>query len=122
MAEKVLIFDTTLRDGEQSPGVALTAEDKIEIAQQLDKLGVDIIEAGFPLTSQGDLEAVAAVAERVRTPVIAALAHAHPEAVDAAWQALKNAARPRIHGRSNHHRLDSLRLQRPRVVAGRPGR
>ncbi len=119
MADKVLIFDTTLRDGEQSPGVALTASDKIEIAQQLEKLGVDIIEAGFPLTSQGDLDAVAAVADHVRTPVIAALAHAHPEAVDAAWQALKNAARPRIHvflSSSDIHMMHQLRKNKDQVL------
>jgi 2-isopropylmalate synthase len=119
MAEKVLIFDTSLRDGEQSPGVALTAEDKIEIAQQLEKLGVDIIEAGFPLTSQGDLEAVAAVARAVRNPVIAALAHAHPEAVDAAWQSLKDAARPRIHvflSSSDIHMMHQLRKGRDEVL------
>ena len=84
MGERVQIFDTSLRDGEQSPGVALTTEDKLEIAQQLEKLGVDIIEAGFPLTSQGDLEGVQRVAEVVREPVIAALAHANADAVDAA--------------------------------------
>jgi 2-isopropylmalate synthase len=119
MAEKVLIFDTTLRDGEQSPGVALTAEDKIEIAQQLDKLGVDIIEAGFPLTSPGDLEAVAAVARAVRRPVIAALAHAHPQAVDAARDALKDAARPRIHvflSVSDIHLMHQLRKDRDEVL------
>jgi len=119
MADKVLIFDTTLRDGEQSPGVALTASDKIEIAQQLEKLGVDVIEAGFPLTSQGDLDAVAAVADHVRTPVIAALAHAHPEAVDAAWQALENAARPRIHvflSSSDIHMMHQLRKNKDQVL------
>ena len=119
MAEQVLIFDTTLRDGEQSPGVALTAEDKVEIAQQLDKLGVDIIEAGFPLTSQGDLQAVAEVARVVRRPVIAALAHAHPEAVDAARDALKGAARPRIHvflSVSDIHLLHQLRKDRDTVL------
>ncbi len=119
MADKVLIFDTTLRDGEQSPGVALTASDKIEIAQQLEKLGVDIIEAGFPLTSQGDLDAVVAVAEHVRTPVIAALAHAHPQAVDAAWQALKDAARPRVHvflSSSDIHMMHQLRKDRDQVL------
>src|SRR3989304_6112531 len=119
MADKVLIFDTTLRDGEQSPGVARTAEDKVEIAQQLDKLGVDIIEAGFPLTSQGDLEAVAEVARAVRRPVIAALAHAHPAAVDAARDALKAAARPRIHvflSVSDIHLMHQLRKDRDTVL------
>jgi 2-isopropylmalate synthase len=119
MAEKVLIFDTTLRDGEQSPGVALTAEDKVEIARHLDKLGVDIIEAGFPLTSQGDLEAVATVANQVRRPVIAALAHAHPEAVDAARDALRTAERPRIHvflSSSDIHMMHQLRKDRDQVL------
>jgi 2-isopropylmalate synthase len=119
MADKVLIFDTTLRDGEQSPGVALTTSDKVEIATQLDKLGVDIIEAGFPLTSQGDLEAVATVARTVRRPVIAALAHAHPEAVDAARDALKDAANPRIHvflSTSDIHMMHQLRKDRDEVL------
>ena len=115
MVDKVLIFDTTLRDGEQSPGVALTAEDKLEIARQLEKLGVDIIEAGFPASSQGDLEGVAGVARAVREPVIAALAHAHPDAVDAAWEGVKDAARPRIHvflSSSEIHMLHQLRKER----------
>ncbi|MEX2158049.1 MAG: 2-isopropylmalate synthase [Dehalococcoidia bacterium] len=119
MADKVLIFDTTLRDGEQSPGVALTAEDKVEIARQLEKLGVDIIEAGFPLTSQGDLEAVAMVARTVRTPVIAALAHAHPAAVDAARDALVDAARKRIHvflSTSDIHLMHQLHKGRDEVL------
>jgi 2-isopropylmalate synthase len=119
MADKVLIFDTTLRDGEQSPGVALTTSDKVEIATQLDKLGVDIIEAGFPLTSPGDLEAVATVGRTVRRPVIAALAHAHPEAVDAARDALKDAANPRIHvflSTSDIHMMHQLRKDRDEVL------
>ena len=119
MADKVLIFDTSLRDGEQSPGVALTTSDKLEIARQLDKLGVDIIEAGFPITSAGDLEAVAAVAKEVREPVIAALAHAQPNAVDAARDALKDAARPRIHvflSVSDIHLMHQLRKDRDQVL------
>jgi 2-isopropylmalate synthase len=117
--EVVKILDTTLRDGEQSPGVALTASDKVEIAKQLEKLGVDIIEAGFPLTSQGDLEAVAQVAREVRTPVIAALAHAHPEAVDAARDALKDAERARIHvflSTSDIHLAHQLRKNKEDVL------
>jgi 2-isopropylmalate synthase len=119
MADKVLIFDTSLRDGEQSPGVSLTVEDKLEIATQLEKLGVDIIEAGFPATSPGDLEAVASVARKVRRPVIAALAHAHPEAVDAARDALKEAARPRIHvflSTSDIHMMHQLRKGKDEVL------
>ena len=119
MAENVLIFDTTLRDGEQSPGVALTASDKVEIARQLEKLGVDIIEAGFPISSPGDLEAVATVARTVRGPVIAALAHAHPEAVDKAWEALQGAARARIHvflSSSDIHLMHQLRKNKEEVL------
>ncbi len=119
MADKVLIFDTTLRDGEQSPGVALTASDKLEIAQQLERLGVDIIEAGFPLTSPGDLEGVAGVARAVRRPIIAGLAHAHPDAVDAVRDALKEAARPRIHvflSSSDIHMMHQLRKDRDQVL------
>ena len=95
--EKVIIFDTTLRDGEQSPGVALTTSDKLEIATQLAKLGVDVIEAGFPRTSPGDFEAVQTIARTVRTSQIAGLAHANPEAVDDCWNAVKVGAAPRIH-------------------------
>ncbi len=95
--EKVFIFDTTLRDGEQSPGVALTASDKLEIARQLEKLGVDIIEAGFPKTSPGDFEAVQTIAREIRNSQIAGLAHADAGAVDACWEAVKVGAQPRIH-------------------------
>jgi 2-isopropylmalate synthase len=97
MADKVLIFDTTLRDGEQSPGVALTAADKMEIAKQLEKLGVDIIEAGFPRTSPGDFEAVQNIAREVKNSQVAGLAHADPDAVDACWDAVKVGGAPRIH-------------------------
>jgi 2-isopropylmalate synthase len=95
--ERVIIFDTTLRDGEQSPGVALTTADKIEIARQLEKLGVDIIEAGFPRTSPGDFEAVQTIAREIRGSQIAGLAHANPDAVDACWDAVKVGVQPRIH-------------------------
>ena len=95
--EKVLIFDTTLRDGEQSAGIGLTTSEKLDIARQLDRLGVDIIEAGFAASSPGDLEAVKAIAKEVRRPIIASLARCHPGDVDAAWEALKDAERPRIH-------------------------
>ncbi len=119
MAEQIKILDTTLRDGEQSPGVSLTAQDKVDIAKQLERLGVDIIEAGFPLTSQGDLEAVAAVARAVRGPVIAALAHANPKAVDAARDALKDAERSRIHvflSTSDIHLMHQLRKNKEDVL------
>jgi 2-isopropylmalate synthase len=94
---RVLIFDTTLRDGEQSPGISLNASEKLEIAQQLARLGVDIIEAGFPIASPGDFEAVETIAREVREPVICGLARAQAPDVDAAWRAIKDAERPRIH-------------------------
>ena len=95
--DKVTIFDTSLRDGEQSPGVALTATDKMEIATQLAKLGVDVIEAGFPRTSPGDFEAVQAIARNIKGAQIAGLAHANEGAVDDCWNAIKDAEAPRIH-------------------------
>src|ERR1700757_1908952 len=94
---RVLIFDTTLRDGEQSPGISLNTQEKLEIAQQLARLGVDVIEAGFPITSPGDFEAVQAIARTVDGPVIAGLARTHVADIDAARNAVKDAARPRIH-------------------------
>ena len=94
---RVIIFDTTLRDGEQSPGISLNTGEKLEIAQQLARLGVDVIEAGFPITSPGDFEAVQEIARNVEGPVIAGLARTHVSDIDAAWNAVKDAARPRIH-------------------------
>jgi 2-isopropylmalate synthase len=94
---RVLIFDTTLRDGEQSPGISLNTSEKLEIAHQLARLGVDVIEAGFPIASPGDFEAVQAIAREVHGPVIAGLARIHPGDIDAAWNAVKDAERPRIH-------------------------
>ncbi len=98
---RVLIFDTTLRDGEQSPGISLNTSEKLEIAQQLARLGVDVIEAGFPITSPGDFEAVQTIARAdfgsAVPPVIAGLARTHVGDIDAAWGAVCDAARPRIH-------------------------
>ncbi len=94
---RVLIFDTTLRDGEQSPGISLNTHEKLEIAQQLARLGVDVIEAGFPITSPGDFEAVTQIARSVEGPVIAGLARTHVADIDAAYNAVKDSARPRIH-------------------------
>ena len=96
-ANRVHIFDTTLRDGEQSPGISLNTAEKVEIAQQLARLGVDVIEAGFPITSPGDFEAVEAIARGVEGPTICGLARTHKADIDAAWGAVKDAARPRIH-------------------------
>src|SRR3979411_455136 len=94
---RVLIFDTTVRDGEQSPGISLNVAEKLEIAQQLARLGVDVIEAGFPITSPGDREAVQAISRNVQGPVIAGLARTHVGDIDAAYEAVKDAERPRIH-------------------------
>jgi 2-isopropylmalate synthase len=94
---RVHIFDTTLRDGEQSPGISLNTQEKVEIAQQLARLGVDVIEAGFPITSPGDYEAVEAIARAVQGPVICGLARTHKADIDAAWGAIRDSERPRIH-------------------------
>ena len=94
---RVLIFDTTLRDGEQSPGISLNPSEKLEIAQQLARLGVDVIEAGFPIASPGDFEAVQTIAREVDGPIIAGLARTHTADIDAAHGAVKDSARPRIH-------------------------
>jgi len=94
---RVIIFDTTLRDGEQSPGISLNATEKLEIAQQLARLGVDVIEAGFPIASPGDFQAVQAIAREVRGPVIAGLARAHASDIDRAAEAVRDAERPRVH-------------------------
>jgi len=95
--DRVKIFDTTLRDGEQSPGISLNRQEKLEIAQQLGRLGVDIIEAGFPIASPGDFEAVQAIAREVHGPVICGLARTGVQDIDAAWNAIKDSERPRIH-------------------------
>ena len=95
--DRIRVFDTTLRDGEQSPGIALNKQEKLEIAQQLARLGVDIIEAGFPITSPGDFESVQAISREVEGPVICGLARTAKQDIDAAWEAVRDAARPRIH-------------------------
>jgi 2-isopropylmalate synthase len=97
MSERVAIFDTTLRDGEQSPGCSMNLEEKLRMARQLDALGVDIIEAGFPIASDDDFAAVREVAKTCRRPIIAALCRTTPEDIERAWEALSYAARPRIH-------------------------
>ena len=97
MSKKIYIFDTTLRDGEQTPGISLNVQEKLEIAAQLERLGVDAIEAGFPIASKGDFEAVKTIAQNIRKPVIVGLARAVEKDIEKAWEALKYAARPRIH-------------------------
>jgi 2-isopropylmalate synthase len=119
MADRVLIFDTTLRDGEQTAGIALNGDDKLEIAQQLAKLGVDVIEAGFAASSPGDFDAVAQIARLVRGPRIASLARAVPGDVDAAWEAIRGADRPRLHvflSSSDIHILHQMAKDRETVL------
>src|SRR5258707_13557004 len=95
-SDRVRIFDTTLRDGEQSPGAAMTHEEKIEVAMLLDEMGIDIIEAGFSVSSNGDFEAVSAIAGRVKNAVVCGLARAGFKDIDRAGEALRAAPRPRI--------------------------
>ncbi len=117
--ERVLIFDTTLRDGEQSPGVALGSGEKLEIARALERMKVDFIEAGFPASSPGDFESVVSIAKEVRGTVIAGLARAVAGDVDACWDAVKHAAQPRIHvflSVSDIHILHQLEKDREQVL------
>src|SRR5215211_5819020 len=93
---RVEIFDTTLRDGEQSPGISLSVEEKVEIARQLARLKVDVIEAGFPITSEGDFESVSRIASEVRGPRITGLARIHEQDIVRAWEAVQCSQRPRI--------------------------
>ncbi|MSQ15333.1 MAG: 2-isopropylmalate synthase [Dehalococcoidia bacterium] len=117
--DKVIIFDTTMRDGEQSPGATMNADDKLEIGAQLERLGVDVIEAGFPANSQYEIDAVARVAQEVRSPIICALARAVPGDIDAAWEALKQAARARIHvflSTSDIHMMHMLHKNKEEIM------
>jgi 2-isopropylmalate synthase len=117
--DRVLIFDTTLRDGEQSPGISLNAAEKLEIAQQLARLGVDVIEAGFPIASPGDFEAVQGIARQVEGPVIAGLARTHFADIESAANAVADAARPRIHtfiSTSDIHIVHQLQSTREDVL------
>ena len=119
MSDRISIFDTTLRDGEQSPGASLNTQEKLEIARQLCKLGVDIIEAGFPIASQGDFEAVKVVAENVKGVTVAGLARTSFQDIDRAWEALKSAEQPRIHtflATSDIHMQHKLKMTRDEVV------
>lgn len=119
MSRRIYIFDTTLRDGEQSPGVSLNQDEKLEIALQLARLGVDIIEAGFPIASPGELRAVQRIAETVKGPVIAALARARQEDIDAAAEAIMAAPRKRIHtfiATSDIHMQYKLKMSRDEVL------
>jgi 2-isopropylmalate synthase len=119
MDDHVRIFDTTLRDGEQSPGCSMTGEEKLRIARTLAELGVDVIEAGFPAASPGDFESVAAVAKEIRGPVVCALARCIRKDIDGAWAALAEAANPRLHvflATSAIHREHKLQMAREEIV------
>jgi 2-isopropylmalate synthase len=119
MARDVIIFDTTLRDGEQAPGNSLTAEEKLRLARQLDALGVDVIEAGFPAASDGDFRSVRDIATDLRRPVVAALARCVEGDIDLAGEALRGAARPRLHvflSTSDLHLRDKLRIDRDEAL------
>lgn len=117
--ERILIFDTTLRDGEQSPGASLNIKEKIEVAEQLERLGVDVIEAGFPISSPGDFEAVKLISRKIRKPVIVGLARATKRDIDVCWDAIKYAKNPRIHtfiATSDIHLKHKLKKSREEVL------
>src|SRR3954452_20475294 len=118
-ADRLIIFDTTLRDGEQSPGASMNLAEKLEMAHALKDLGVDVMEAGFPIASPGDFEAVQTIARQVLGPTIAGLARCNPEDIDRAWAALKDCPKPRIHvflATSAIHREYKLRMTPEEIV------
>src|SRR5919106_3195995 len=117
--DMVRIFDTTLRDGEQSPGATLTRPEKVEIARHLEQMGVDIIEAGFPIASEGDFESVKAIAGEIERSVVCGLARSTPKDVERAGEAVKDAAKPRIHvfcATSKIHRDHKLRKGKEEII------
>src|ERR687898_1766959 len=116
---RIRVFDTSLRDGEQAPGFSMTAAEKLRMARQLDALGVDIIEAGFPIASDGDYAAVRAIAAEIERPAIAGLARAVTADVERAASAVERARRPRIHvflATSDLHLRDKLRIERAQCL------
>jgi 2-isopropylmalate synthase len=116
---QIRVFDTTLRDGEQSPGCSMNVEEKLRMAHQLDRLGVDVIEAGFPIASEGDFAAVRTIAAALRRPIIAALARACAEDIERAWEAVQAAAYPRLHlflATSDVHLEYKLRISRQQCL------
>src|SRR5450631_1911701 len=116
--DRILIFDTTLRDGEQSPGASMNMVEKLEVARALAALGVDIIEAGFPIASVGDFEAVRAIASEVAGASVCGLARCNDRDIDRAWEALRFAQKPRIHvflATSAIHREHKLKMTREQV-------
>jgi len=117
--ERVIFFDTTLRDGEQSPGASMNVAEKLRLASQLEKLGVDIIEAGFPAASQGDFDAVQTISAKIKNIQVAGLARTSKEDIDKAWGAIKGAAHPRIHtfiATSDIHMKHKLKMDRDEVI------
>ncbi|RKX58708.1 MAG: 2-isopropylmalate synthase, partial [Thermodesulfobacteriota bacterium] len=117
--DRIIIFDTTLRDGEQSPGVSLNVEEKLQIGRQLKKLNVDVIEAGFPIASPGDFESVKCIAQELKGLQVAALARANEKDIDTAWEAIKEGEDPRIHtfiATSDIHLQYQLRKTRKQVL------
>jgi 2-isopropylmalate synthase len=119
MAERIIVFDTTLRDGEQSPGASMNKAEKLRLARQLEKLRVDVIEAGFPVASQGDFEAVALIAKEVRGLTVTALSRTEKADIDRAWEAVKEGANPRLHifiATSDLHLKYKLRKTRKEVL------
>src|SRR3954470_17358943 len=119
-ADRVRIFDTTLRDGEQSPGASMNLAEKLEVARALAGMGVDVIEAGFPIASQGDFEAVRAIAAEVTGATVCGLARCHDRDIERAWEALKFAQSPRIHvflATSAIHREHKLKMTPAQVIA-----
>lgn len=119
MSDRVYIFDTTLRDGEQSPGCSMNFTEKIRMARQLERLQIDVIEAGFPIASEGDFESVKEIAKQIRSCTIAGLSRANKGDIDRAWEALKHAAKPRIHtfiATSDIHLKFKLKKSREEVL------
>ena len=119
MSKRIIIFDTTLRDGEQSPGASMNLEEKLEVARQLARLKVDVIEAGFPNSSPGDFESVKTIAQKIKGPIIAGLARAMNEDIDATWEAVKYSSKPRIHtfiATSDIHLQYKLKKTREQVL------
>jgi len=116
---QIIIFDTTLRDGEQSPGASMNQAEKLRIATQLEKLGVNVIEAGFPAASTGDFESVKAIAQTLKVTQVAALCRASDEDINRGWDAIKNAAHPRIHtfiATSELHMKYKLQMEKEKVL------
>ncbi len=119
MTDRLIIFDTTLRDGEQSPGASMNTAEKLRLAKQLERLGVDVMEAGFPAASNGDFEAVKLIAENIKDSQVAGLCRADKTDIDRAWEAVKEAAHPRLHtfiATSDIHMKHKLRLSREQVI------